>query len=59
VEVLDPQGNLVTSDYNYVLIEEPLQPGSTASYEVYLYLDPFVDASGFSASTKIYGTVSE
>ncbi|MEW6092469.1 MAG: FxLYD domain-containing protein [Chloroflexota bacterium] len=60
VVVLDPSGALVAMGYDYVYPDtDVIAPGTGGAYEVYIYLDPAVDTTGFTTQTIVVGDVSE
>jgi hypothetical protein len=58
VTVLDSLGNLVAADFNYILTGAMIGPGESNAYEVYLFLDPMVDLSGYTTHAIIYGEIA-
>jgi hypothetical protein len=60
VAVFDGADNLVAYNYSYSYPEgEFYAPGDTATYDVYLYLDPTADTSGYYTQTVVIGDISE
>jgi uncharacterized protein affecting Mg2+/Co2+ transport len=56
VKVNDSQGNLVAMDYTTISNPEgTIKPGDTYQFSVTLYLDPTVDATGFTATSLAIG----
>jgi len=60
VAIYDGGGNLVATDYAYISpTGDSIASGETNSYEVTIYLDPNVDATGFTFKTIVQGEVMQ
>jgi hypothetical protein len=58
VGLYDAQGNLIATSYTYLTPEgDMIADGQTVQYEVKLYLDPSVDAVGYTYKTFVQGDV--
>jgi hypothetical protein len=60
VAIYDGQGKLVATDYTYISpTGDSITSDETNSYEVTIYLDPNVDATGFTFKTIAQGDVTQ
>jgi hypothetical protein len=60
VAIYDGQGSLVATNDTYISpTGDSIASGEASSYEVTIYLDPNVDATGFTFKTIVQGDVTQ